>query len=127
MAGRDAFDSLRLWIMLILAIVGAGGNAAAKPSAFDGNWMVRVTGDAGECRVAYSLAFQLVEGRVVYVGRNRVTATGTISAKGKLDITIESFDDMVEAFGTLNDLSGEGVWTSPSAQCGGVWKATRYR
>ena len=68
MAHGDAFNSFRLWIMVVFAVLGTSGNVAAKPGAFDGNWMVRVTGEEGECRVAYSLAFQLIDGRVVYVG-----------------------------------------------------------
>ena len=127
MAHRDAFNSFRLWIMVVFAVLGTSGNVAAKPGAFDGNWMVRVTGEEGECRVAYSLAFQLIDGRVVYVGRNRATAEGTVNPKGKLAVTIENSGDVVQASGTLNDLSGGGVWTSAAAGCGGVWSAIKYR
>ena len=65
MAHRDAFSGFRLWMMVVFAVTGACGNVAAKPGAFDGNCMVRVTGETGECRVAYSLACQLIDGRVV--------------------------------------------------------------
>lgn len=116
----------RLLLLIPVVSLLATTPSLGAPGPFDGNWMVRVTGETGECRVAYSLAFEVAAGRVAYVGKNRATAEGTVGTNGQLAITISQGDDVVLASGALNHHAGAGTWTSRDADCGGIWKAQKY-
>ena len=111
------------WLGLCLVASIAPAGSAQAP--FDGNWLVRVRGAVGECRVAYALAFQVVDGRVVYVGKNRASADGRVKSDGELSVQIVTGSDEVRAKGMLSGAGGAGEWTNPAAGCGGTWAAEK--
>ena len=117
--GRFAIFHLVLLCGLLL-----GSGVDAKTS-FDGTWLVRVLGDAGECRVAYSLLFHVIHGRITYAGSSRAAAEGTVLANGNVSLQIVNAGDEVRALGTLAGKMGNGEWTSAADGCGGTWKASK--
>jgi hypothetical protein len=113
---------LTAWLGLVVA---ATSWAAVAQEPFDGNWLVRVNGAVGECRVAYSLAFQVTDGEVVYVGKNRASANGRVKRHGELAVQIVGAGDEVLAIGKLKGSGGAGQWTNAAAGCGGTWTAEK--
>jgi hypothetical protein len=117
--GRFAIFDFVLLCGLLL-----GSSVDAKTS-FDGNWLVRVIGDAGECRVAYSLLFHIIDGRITYAGSSRAAAEGTVRANGNVSLRIANAGDELRALGTLAGKMGNGEWTSAADGCGGTWTARK--
>ena len=71
------------------------------------------------------LAFQIVYGRIVYIGKNRASANGRVKTAGELSVQIVTATDQVRAEGRLIGVGGAGEWTNPTAGCGGTWTAEK--
>ena len=121
MLERSRFAIFRL-VLLCALLLGSGVDAK---TSFDGNWLVRVLGDAGQCRVAYSLLFHIIDGRITYAGSSRAAAEGTVLANGNISLRIVNTGDEVRALGTLAGKMGNGEWTSAADGCGGTWTASK--
>lgn len=101
------------------------GSSVDAKTSFDANWLVRVRGDAGECRVAYSLLFRVIDGQISYAGHSRAAAEGVVLADGNINLRIVNARDEVRALGKLAGHIGNGKWTSVADNCGGTWRAER--
>jgi hypothetical protein len=108
-----------------VSVVVAMSSPALAQGPFDGNWLVRVIGAVGDCRLAYSLAFQVTDGEVVYVGKNRASANGRVKNHGELEVQIVGGGDEVLATGKLKGAGGAGKWANAAAGCGGTWTAEK--
>lgn len=116
---------MRTFLALFACVVLAAAAQADSKSQFNGRWSVRVTGNEGECLVAYSLLFDVDGTRLIYAGSRPIIAEGKIDRRGKVRVRFRSAQDDLRATGTLRKLSGAGRWTNVAAGCGGNWTAQR--
>jgi hypothetical protein len=121
------------WIFAatVLAALAAPGAADARQAgmggagAYDGNWNVMFTPQAGNCHASNTVPFAVAGTRVSSAGGGKVT--GGVSRNGSVSVRITVGASWANGSGRLAGNSGAGRWSGiiSGDQCSGVWQATR--
>jgi hypothetical protein len=114
----------------VLASAAAPGAAAAqariaRAGAYDGNWNVTFTPQAGNCHASNTIPFSVTGPRVSSAGNGKVT--GGVSRNGSVAVRISVGASWASGNGRLAGNSGTGRWSGiiTGDQCSGTWQATR--
>jgi hypothetical protein len=101
--------------------VGMGGGAGA----YDGNWNVMFTPQAGNCHASNTVPFAVAGTRVSSAGGGKVT--GGVSRNGSVSVRITVGASWANGSGRLAGNSGAGRWSGviTGDHCSGIWQATR--
>jgi len=127
---------LRLCVSALLSATLAGGTFAhvhhrkAEPvqRGFDGTYQVTITttdGNSNCVRRSYAGTVTVQNFRIVGVSDPEATASGGIEDDGTVSLALRKADQIANIGGRLKDHGGKGFWSSPTAQCGGLWQAVR--
>lgn len=114
--------ALAILSLTVIATFGNSGRAWAGP--FDGRWTVLVVTEKGTCDI-YRWRLSVNNGRITEIGDNIARASGRISGKGIVSVTLTRGEQVLSATGRLRGTRGAGRWVSPSRACSGRWEAER--
>lgn len=116
-------------LRLCSAVIALTANFAATSSfamtAFDGHWSVDIASKTNACEVTYVVPIQIKDGNISYSGPFDATADGKVRGDGALSVRLAHNGEVVNATGSLTDLSGSGQWSGPGAECAGTWRARK--
>jgi len=119
---RAGYQSLAAVLMGAAAL-----NAAHAQGRFatDGIYAVDIVTRHGSCDRGYHWMIAVSGGRVSSAGDALMNASGRISRRGIVALAFERFGEIATAIGKLSQGKGSGIWSSPTLQCAGSWRATR--
>ena len=119
MIGKIARASI---LAFVITAPTVGGAAASSP--YDGRWSLSIVTERGACDT-YNFPVQIANGNVTFPGL--VRASGRVTSKGGVRVTVAAGDKSASGSGTLSLGSGSGRWTGRSgeARCSGTWTAQR--
>jgi hypothetical protein len=94
---------------------------------FDGIYRVEITTTDGHgaCTPSYSGTVTIQHFRVVALSDPQATASGGIEDDGTVSLAFEKDGQIANVGGRIKGRGGKGFWSSPTAQCGGLWRAER--
>ena len=95
----------------------------SRPAAFDGTWIVSMTGGGFVCSRVPSQTLVVQNGTVS--GGSGVSVSGQVEPSGSLSLALQKGGIRGSASGKLSGTSGSGNWTAPSMGCSGKWTAQR--
>ena len=109
---------------LALAVIASTAGAASARTAYDGSWSLSIVTQRGECSTYY-FPVEITNGRVTFPGL--VRASGHVSPKGAVHVTVAAGDKTAAGSGRLSLGSGGGRWSGRSGtdRCSGTWTAQR--
>jgi hypothetical protein len=127
---------LRLSVSALLSATLAGTafahvhhrKAEPVPHGFDGTYQIKITttdGNSNCVRGSYDGTVTIQNFRIVGVSDPEATASGGIEDDGTVSLAFRKADQIANIGGQLKDRGGKGFWSSPTAQCGGLWQAVR--
>jgi hypothetical protein len=106
--------------------------APARPlpanTAFDGDWTVLITTQAGACDRAYRYGVRIANGDVYYDGGGPVDLQGHVYSNGVVRVSVEGAGQHADGEGRLAARGlGSGTWQGQGSlgSCAGVWQAER--
>src|SRR5215471_6184565 len=103
--------------------------APARPlpvnTAFDGDWSVLITTQAGACDRAYRYGVRIANGDVYYDGGGPVDLQGHVFSNGVVRVSVEGAGQHADGQGRLSRGLGNGTWQGQGSlgSCAGVWQA----
>jgi hypothetical protein len=115
-------DARRYAATLLIAAAFATPAAAAT---FDGRWAVQIIPQSGTCEGHYVIPVEVVQNKVIYVGRGQMQAQGGITPRGTVRVSFHSRGDRLDASGRVNKAYGQGSWQSVADGCAGRWIARK--
>ena len=112
-------------VAFVLAL-GAGFSfqLAEAASPYDGSWSVALVAENGNCR-ASTVAIEVADGKVRYVGAFAAVAEGAVRPDGVLSVTFSHKAATISARGSVDETFGFGSWSSPTQSCDGTWTARK--
>jgi len=126
---------IALSIIAAAALVAGAAHAApgedgrsriAAAGAFDGAWTFESGVSSGSCPTLTPQSVRIAGGRVVAVNGGAAQPWGYVTSDGTLSVRLTFADGHItRASGTLRRAEGGGSWSSSTAFCGGVWRASR--
>jgi hypothetical protein len=99
----------------------------ASPPGFDGTYRVEITttDGHGSCPASYAGTLTIHDFRIVALSDPAATASGGIESDGTISLAFRKDDQIANVGGQMRGDSGKGFWSSPTAYCGGLWRAER--
>jgi hypothetical protein len=99
----------------------------ASSEGFDGTYSVeiRTTDGHGSCPASYAGTLTIQNFRVVALSDPAATASGGIESDGTISLAFRRNDQIANVGGQMKGSGGNGFWSSPTAFCGGLWRAAR--
>ncbi len=124
--------SLCLSICLCVAfssLAGATGMKQIDMTRYDGVYSVKIVTEAGAgpCEKAYQGSVTVANGRVTGISDPQASATGLIEDDGTVSLSFRENGQIAHVGGRISGRYGSGAWSSPTAECGGVWRSERQR
>jgi hypothetical protein len=94
---------------------------------FDGTYQVKITttGGHGTCTANYSGTITIQNFRIVSLSDPQATASGGIEDDGTVSLAFRKDGQTANVGGRIMGGFGKGFWSSPTAYCGGLWRAER--
>jgi hypothetical protein len=111
-----------------VSFVAVTAPASADPSAYNGNWHVRLVTESGSCDHSYSSAIAIRDGVARYIPTaddTPTTVSGGVGPDGAVALTLQRSIATGSASGKLQRSSGSGTWHVAMLGCTGRWTATR--
>ncbi|HYP58161.1 MAG TPA: hypothetical protein VEQ35_07745 [Beijerinckia sp.] len=99
--------------------------AAAGARAYDGVYVVDLYTDQGSCEKERQVIVAVAGGHVASTNDITVQSSGHIDQRGVVSLAVRRDRDVAHVAGKVNGKSGSGTWSSPTALCGGRWRAER--
>lgn len=87
--------------------------------------MVTTSVETGSCHTNFDFKVSVKDGKVTYAGYWPVKASGGISRRGLVRMTLAHGGQKVTATGLARGDEASGDWTSPKPACAGSWIARR--
>jgi len=106
------------------ALLSMAQTPLTAADSYDGVWAISISADAGICDQNLTLPIQVSGGKISYPGLF-VSATGSVSGRGAVDVHILAANDRVDGTGKVAGTTGSGRWSSPTLKCAGSWSASR--
>lgn len=116
---------MRLKLLSAAFMLAALASSSAASAPYDGDWSVVIITDQGNCDRAYRYPVTIEDGRVRYGGTADFEASGKVSSKGVVQVTIRRGQQGAEGRGKLSEGSGSGTWKSSAGECSGSWTAEK--
>jgi hypothetical protein len=119
-----AFGAL-LWAGASLPIAA---HARMKPNSlsnYDGIYSVEITTEDGSCDKIFRGSVTVTNRRIAGTGDAGASASGLIEDDGTVSLTFRGNNQIAHVGGKLLARHGSGTWSSPTAECGGRWRAER--
>jgi len=110
--------------ILAFVVTAPTVSAASASIPYDGRWSLSIVTERGACE-RYNFPVEIANGHVTFPGL--VRASGRVSSKGGVRVTVAAGDKSASGSGKLTLGSGGGRWTGRSgeARCSGSWTAQR--
>ncbi len=101
--------------------------AATSQQGFDGTYNVEITttDGHGSCPASYAGTLTVRDFRIVALSDPAATASGGIESDGTISLAFRKADQIANVGGQMKGSGGKGFWSSPTAFCGGLWRAAR--
>ena len=105
--------------------------APARPapvsSAFDGDWSVLISTQAGPYDRSYRYGVRIANGDVFYDGGGPVDVQGHVFSNGAVRVSVDGMGQHADGQGRLSRGLGTGTWQGGGSlgSCAGVWQAER--
>lgn len=100
---------------------------APVSSAFDGDWSVLISTQAGPCDRSYRYGVHIANGDVYYDGGGQVDVQGHVFSNGVVRVSVDGMGQHADGQGRLSRGLGNGTWQGGGSlgSCAGVWQAER--
>ena len=100
---------------------------AVARTAFDGDWSVVISTQAGACDREYRFGVQIINGNVVYDGGGATSLQGRVAPNGRIWVSVSSGGQQADGQGRLSRDFGTGSWRGQGSAgaCAGSWQAAR--
>jgi hypothetical protein len=100
---------------------------APVSSAFDGDWSVLISTQAGPCDRSYRYGVRIANGDVYYDGGGPVDVQGHVFSNGIVRVSVDGMGQHADGQGRLARGLGNGTWQGGGSlgSCAGVWQAER--
>lgn len=95
------------------------------PTTYDGIYSINVITEDGPCDKAYQGSVTITDGQVTAISQPMATASGLVEDDGTISLTFRQNEQVAHVGGKIRGRHGSGAWSSPTAQCGGIWRAER--
>lgn len=105
--------------------VEAGRLKRTSLSKFDGTYSVEITTQEGSCEKMYRGSVTITNGRITGTSDPEASASGLIEDDGTVSLSLRGHDQIAHVGGKVSGRHGRGTWSSPTAECGGLWQAER--
>jgi hypothetical protein len=104
-----------------------GERAAARVSAYDGDWSVVILTRTGNCGPSYRYGVRISNGAVVNDYGQSVSVQGRVSPNGLVRVALAAGGQSASGSGRLSSNYGGGTWRGQGSDgyCAGVWRAAR--
>jgi hypothetical protein len=124
--------ALFLSICLCLGLSSLAGATSMKQidvARYDGVYSVKITTEAGAgpCEKVYQGSVTIANGRITEISDPQASATGLIEDDGTVSLSFRENGQIAHVGGRISGRYGSGAWSSPTAECGGVWRSERQR
>lgn len=103
--------------------------ALLPPSKFDGLYSVEVVTKDGTCATSH-WSVAVARGQIASVSPNttNITASGLVESDGVVSMTFRNGQNQIaHVGGAIKGRRGTGSWSSPTALCGGIWRAEKEK
>lgn len=94
---------------------------------YDGVYSVEITTQDGACMQAFQGSVTVTNGHITAISDPQATASGLIEDDGTVSLSFRENGQIANVGGFIKGRYGHGPWSSPTAECGGVWRAERQR
>lgn len=114
-----------------MLLAGASMSAHAigmKPVSldrYDGVYSIEITTTAGSCAKTYHGTVTITGGHISAISDPGASAAGLVEDDGTVSLMFRENGQIVNVGGRLSGRRGRGPWSSPTAECGGWWRAER--
>jgi hypothetical protein len=120
-------------IMVLCVLLSAPLSIAARATSmkpislthYDGVYSVEITTEDGPCSKLYKGSITVANGRITAISDPAATASGLIEDDGTVSLSFRENGQIAHVGGKVWARHGSGAWSSPTAECGGVWRAER--
>jgi hypothetical protein len=109
---------------LLISSTGIRSDAAARASAYDGEWSVVIYTLRGDCDQSVRAALRIEGGRV-YASDQSFRAAGAVAPNGAITVMVASNERSASGSGRLAGNAGQGRWRTSTGNCSGQWTAER--
>jgi hypothetical protein len=94
---------------------------------YDGVYSVKITTEDGPCDKVYQGSMTVANGHVTEISDPQASASGLIEDDGTVSLSFRENGQIAHVGGRISGRHGSGAWSSPTAECGGVWRSDRQR
>jgi len=116
-------------LLLACASLSMAAHAARmKPislSNYDGIYSVEITTQEGPCDRIFRGSVTVTNGRITGTSEPGASASGLIEDDGTVSLTFRGNSEIAHVGGKVWARHASGGWSSPTAECGGRWRAER--
>lgn len=111
------------------SLAGATGMKQIDKTRYDGVYSVKIMtqAGAGPCEKVYQGSVTVANGRITEISDPQASATGLIEDDGTVSLSFRENGQIAHVGGHISGRYGSGAWSSPTAECGGVWHSERQR
>jgi hypothetical protein len=109
------------------SLVGAASMKRIDMSHYDGVYSVEITTKDGPCDKVYQGSVTVTNGRISAISDPQASASGLIEDDGIVSLSFRGNGQIAHVGGRVSGRYRRGAWSSPTAECGGVWRAERQR
>jgi type 1 fimbria pilin len=113
---------------LLAAFSFAARASSTQPNSlthYDGVYSVEITTSAGPCDKTYRGSITVTDGRISASSEGGASASGLIEDDGTVSLSFRENGQIAHVGGKMSMRYGRGPWSSPTAECGGWWRAAR--
>jgi hypothetical protein len=106
---------------------GATSMKTIDMTRYDGVYSVKITTEDGPCGKVYQGSVTIANSRIAKISDPQATASGLIEDDGTVSLSFRENGQIAHVGGRISGRYGRGAWSSPTAECGGVWRSERER
>jgi type 1 fimbria pilin len=103
----------------------ASGTQPISLTPYDGVYSVEITTSAGPCEKTYHGSITVTGGQISASSEPGASASGIIEDDGTVSLSFRENGQIANVGGKMRAHQGRGPWSSPTAECGGWWRAER--
>ncbi|VTZ27511.1 conserved exported hypothetical protein [Methylocella tundrae] len=98
---------------------------SAARARHDGVYAVDVFTHQGACDSVYHWTITVLRGRVSSPADGFMQASGEITPRGVVSLAFRRDNQVATVAGKVKGKVATGIWSSPTLQCAGSWRAVR--
>jgi hypothetical protein len=114
-------------ILICASLLSSAGATSQRidMTHYDGVYSVEITTEDGPCGKLYQGSVTIANGRISAISDPQASASGLIEDDGTVSLSFRENGQVAHVGGHVAGRYGRGAWSSPTAECGGTWRAER--